>query len=212
MPSVLNFTTDTEIKVPKHTKFLYHVVFQIDLISGSHHIALTITIAFSVAFQPSHNLFSKRERGGMPFQTLSCQLSSHRHSNIPVSSAFRRWLCRLLPTQITSCNLQWTKLNVAFLIYFLINLFACILVIIQLCISNKKYPTVQHQQLTQHSNLSSPVTQEMVFRKSTETWPLPAAVPFILPQHLQALDEGVRGNNSCSFLIVSALNLVHEFA
>lgn len=62
MTSILSFTTDIEIKVPKHTKFMHYVISQTDLIYSSHHITLTVTMWFSLAFQPFCNLFSPKER------------------------------------------------------------------------------------------------------------------------------------------------------
>lgn len=76
MPSVLNFTIDKEIKVPKYTKFMYHIVFQIDLIYGSHYTTLSITTGFSLAFQPYHNGFSPKEREGGEY------LSRPQHFNL----------------------------------------------------------------------------------------------------------------------------------
>lgn len=43
---------DAEIKVLKHTKFMYHIVSQIDQIYVSHRDTLKITIAFSFSAFP----------------------------------------------------------------------------------------------------------------------------------------------------------------
>lgn len=113
-----------------------HIAFQTDLTHGSHHAPLITTTGFSSAFLPSHHLFPPKEKGGC--------LSSPHPSAFPAQTQqhFHPQLRGLFPTQITSWNLQWTKLNTAFLIPFLINLFACMSVMIQLCIANEECPTL----------------------------------------------------------------------